>query len=491
MKKRHSLIKMSGGACFALFSLIAVSCAQDGFDDETWNSSVTNSTLASPNVEDIVLTASADGKTQTLSWPVVHGAGGYLVSLYDESKPDEPIVKDSLIDRCSVNFKREEDVNYRFLLQTKGNVQLNNADAPTTSEMLFSTFTPTYATIPAGTDLAQYFVQNPVPSTGEAYNFDLEGGADYTMSDAIDFGNSNVTLRSTSKSNFAKITFTGTDAGFVISNGFTLKYLNVDCSASAAGFISMSKTPAVAPVIVNAWGADYNFYVISNPINVISCNVDGVNSYFFWDNQVTCWFPASVIVDNSVVHLTTPSDSKCKSGAYFWTNKGSGFIQTLTVTNSTFYSTGEAEAKYFVQYGGFGIDQTRESIGWGQNTISYLNCTFYNVCPAGQWGNYNGIAGKKTSYWNMKNCIFYNCSTSGVARRFLAGKQNQATAVFENNTYMKKDGTYDNPSGYDNSGTDIKEDPLFKDPANGDFTISGATQVARGTGDPRWLPSNQ
>ena len=86
-----------------------------------------------------------------------------------------------------------------------------------------------------------------------------------------------------------------------------------------------------------------------------------------------------------------------------------------------------------------------------------------------QWGNYNGVASKKTSYWNMKNCIFYNCSSSGVARRFLAGKQNQATAVFENN---------------------IKEDPLFADPANGDFTISGATQIARKTGDPRWLPEN-
>ena len=64
----------------------------------------------------------------------------------------------------------------------------------------------------------------------------------------------------------------------------------------------------------------------------------------------------------------------------------------------------------------------------------------------------------------------------------------QTTAEFENNTYMKIDGTFDNPSNYDNSGTDIKEDPQFADPANGDFTISGATQVARKTGDPRWLP---
>ena len=88
----------------------------------------------------------------------------------------------------------------------------------------------------------------------------------------------------------------------------------------------------------------------------------------------------------------------------------------------------------------------------------------------------------------MKNCIFFDCSASGVARRFLAGKRDQKTATFENNTYMKADGTFDNPAGYDNSGTQIEEDPCFADPANGNFTISGPTQVARRTGDPRWLP---
>jgi type V secretory pathway adhesin AidA len=73
----------------------------------------------------------------------------------------------------------------------------------------------------------------------------------------------------------------------------------------------------------------------------------------------------------------------------------------------------------------------------------------------------------------------------------LAGKQNQATATFDNNTYMKKDGTFENDgnlTNFDKSGTDIQEDPLFADPENGDFHISGATQVARRTGDPRWLP---
>lgn len=35
---------------------------------------------------------------------------------------------------------------------------------------------------------------------------------------------------------------------------------------------------------------------------------------------------------------------------------------------------------------------------------------------------------------------------------------------------------------------EVLSDPQFANPAAGDFHISGATQVARKTGDPRWLP---
>ena len=103
------------------------------------------------------------------------------------------------------------------------------------------------------------------------------------------------------------------------------------------------------------------------------------------------------------------------------------------------------------------------------------------------------MAGQSNSYWTLTNDIFYNCSSSGVARRFLAGKQNQSTATFLNNTYAQNDGTiFDTPTGYDNTGTDIKEDPGFKDPANADFTISSTSkQASLGTGDPRWLPAAQ
>ena len=51
--------------------------------------------------------------------------------------------------------------------------------------------------------------------------------------------------------------------------------------------------------------------------------------------------------------------------------------------------------------------------------------------------------------------------------------------------------TFDVPTGYDDTGTDIKENPSFKNPDGADFTISNAAQVNAKTGDPRWLPSAQ
>lgn len=89
----------------------------------------------------------------------------------------------------------------------------------------------------------------------------------------------------------------------------------------------------------------------------------------------------------------------------------------------------------------------------------------------------------------MTNCIFFDCSNKGgVPRRFLHGKMKQPTATFANNTYMAYDGTFQSYENFDNSGTVIEEDPKFADPSVADFHISGTTQVARKTGDPRWLP---
>ena len=60
---------------------------------------------------------------------------------------------------------------------------------------------------------------------------------------------------------------------------------------------------------------------------------------------------------------------------------------------------------------------------------------------------------------------------------------------------MNADGSFQSTNGscagYDDSGTAIEEDPGFANPSQGDFTVSGASQISFGTGDPRWLPTNE
>ncbi|MBQ6204994.1 MAG: DUF4957 domain-containing protein [Prevotella sp.] len=495
MSKNHLIAfgKLCSLLAFATGGLLLASCADDGYDDkERFESSVRNTQLASP--KDATISASADGKSQTITWPVVHGAGGYQVTLYDASDMGKAIV-DSLVEGCSVTFKREEDVNYVLRILAKGNTALGNTDASEATQINFSTFTPTFKTIPAGSDLNEWFAANPIAEdVTEMVNYDLEGGGQYTVSAVLDFDGHPVTLRSNSKSNPAKITYTTAESGITTTAAMSIKYLDFDCSGmeGTKGVFAFSKTTTVPAAntidpAVYKWTGAY----ISNPISIVNCNFDNVNGYFFWDNAAKTW-AETLLVDNCVVHLTPQT---ALGGGVFWTNKA-GQFNNLYVTNSTFYESPDnpGDYKYFYQAGmakapDLYVDNSSQQ-QTATNSVNYQNCTFYHVAwNNGQWGNYNGMQSKSYSYWIMTDCIFYDCSTSGsVPRRFLHGRSGQLHAVFNNNTYMSADGTFQDPGSYDVSGTIIEEDPMFANPSAGDFHISGATQVARKTGDPRWLP---
>lgn len=480
MKKNHFFARhtLFGLALMGLGAVVLGSCAQDGFDDKEKFETVTNTTLGVPGADDIVVMPDASGARQTISWPVVYGAGGYIVSLYDVSDPEKPVVisevENKLVDACQIVVERKEDVYYKFVIRTAANEAKNNKESATAMEKTYSTFMATYKEIPAGTDLTAYFAENPLPADRAAEDlcFDLVAGGNYTMSGVVDAGLNKITLRCTNKTNRPKVELTGAEAGFVMSSGLTLKNLNFDCAASEAPFVAMTKKAGELGIAA----VNGNFF-INDKLNIQSCNITNVPSYFVFDNRVKVYVK-DVIVNNCVVHLAP----NAAYDAVFWLNKG-GFISDLAVTNSTFYRTGANDYKYFYQTGG-----RAKNVNLAKNSVTYANSTFCNIAANGQWGNYNGMAGQSNSYWNMTDCIFYNCSSSGVARRFLAGRTKQTTAIFKNNTYMHADGTFDNPAGYDDSGTDIKSDPMFKDAANADFTIGGSTQVSMKTGDPRWLP---
>ena len=279
MKKNHffTYSKICTLALAGAGALFLTSCAKDGFDDETFDSGVSNTQVATISADEITITPSADGKSQTITWPVVMGAGGYLVSLVDLGNIEEPIINDSIVDGCSVTGKREEDVNYKLTVLPLGNVKKSTTDASAAASVEFSTFTPTFKTIPAGSNLNEWFAANPIPdeAVDEMLNYDLVGGAEYILNDVLDFDAKRVTLRSNSKTNHAKITYATATAGITTTAQMGIKYLDFDCSAmtNSKGVFAFSKTTTVPAAntidpTVYKWSGAY----IADPITIISCN---------------------------------------------------------------------------------------------------------------------------------------------------------------------------------------------------------------------------
>ena len=482
MKKKNFIMrgtKLHLGALM-MGALLFASCADTYDGKDTFSGGVTNTTLDSPDESGIEITPSTDGTQQTITWPVVFGAGGYEVSLYDVNDPNAPVViegiENKVIDGCSLTSSRPEDTNFKLTVRTLGNEKLNNKEAVTSTEKNFSSFIASIAQIPEG-DLYSYFQSNQIPDASDMLYYDLIPGGNYTLSDAVDFLSHKVTLRTTSKNNHAKITYTGNSACLQSGTSFGVKYVDFDCAASTTAPFQMSKT--LDESIMGLVSGTQNYYDIVDPILIMGCNFENVNGKFMYDNGQKYGI-GSLDIKDCVVHLTTNTAS-----TIVFDFRGGGVV-SLSVQNSTFYNTGDQDHSYFVQYGN---NARATRMGYTENLISYQNSTFYNIAKAGQWGNYSGFNGQSCSYWVMTNCIFVDCSNNAVARRFVGGAINSSHPTFANNTYMF-DGAFEENSSYDQSGTQITEDPKFANPANGDFTVNGAAQIQKRTGDPRWLPAN-
>lgn len=199
--------------------LLFASCAQDGFDEENFDSGVYNTQLEAPSIDDIQITASADGSKQTISWPVVYGAGGYHAILKNTTAGE--IVVDSIYDGTSFAVDRIEDNNYELSLEVLGNEERNNKGCEPVIKT-FNTFAVAFATIPSGSDLYEYFQNNPLPDLQENdLIYDLEPGGQYTMSGKIDFGAQNSMIRVIGDDN-ALITCSD-GACFIFGNGFKMQ----------------------------------------------------------------------------------------------------------------------------------------------------------------------------------------------------------------------------------------------------------------------------
>ncbi len=447
-------------------SLFMASCAQDGFDEESWTSSVHDQQLVSPAVDDIVVDKNADGSGWIISWPLVKGASGFKCTVTNVTDPTQPVVvfQDSIVDGCILSFPRLEDSNYTLSIQALGKKELNNKDAESATTKAFTSFSPTWKEVPAGSDITTWMEENPIPEDmTDEDRIDPLAAGEHTMSGKVDFGGHLACIRCTTATNPAKVTFTG-DAGFVIGEGFTMKNLVFNADASTSPFIQYNKEPSVAK-------GTGDYYIITNPLYLSNIKVDGVHARFIYDNSVK-YCQKTAIIDNCVVRL-------CPDTAVPAIHYPGGFINDLTIRNCTFWDSATGANNYFTQYSNAGRGDRAGFSSWG---ITYTNNTFYNVAYKGQLGNYSGFASNKNTTFTLKENIFVNCGNNQVPRRFTSGSNSTAKKDFSNNTYFY-DGADEEVGTWDESGTQVLGDPQFKNPTQGDFTPKAGLTI----GDPRWL----
>jgi len=463
--------------------LLLSSCIEGYDDDWTFNAGVKNTQLESPADTSIVITKNADGSELIITWPVIYGAKGYEVSIYNVDDPSNPhaLVDKLFVDGCSTNCEYLDDTKYRFEIRALGNPKYNNKDAEAPTIKNHSTLLPAYAIIPTGTDLYQYFTNNVIPDSTLEVAYELEPNGEYTVSGPGDFQKHWIVLRG-DKIYHPKITYAA--AGRIsTTSGITIKYINFDLSAvlptsSDAAVLSFSSTPD--PAILGTG----SYYILKAPKSVLiySCNFNTLNTRLINDNGKkycienltvkNCIFPLGAIPTDGIVFM-----------------KG-GFINNFYFNNNTIYGTIESGG-YFLKYENSGCP---DRAGFVNATININTNTFYNVVKTGQMANYPGM-NKNTVTIKMNKNIFIDCGSNYVIRRLAISSTNIVKELKDNCYWFA--GAFPqvnevDPSYGDKSGTAFGEDPQFADPSNGNFTIgTGATQILeKGCGDPRWLPAN-
>ena len=108
MKKNHLLATMKTCLLFSAGVLLA-SCAQDGFDNkESFTGTYPGFQMTTPDASTVVVKASSDKQSQTITWEAVNGAGTYTINVYQGDTPDDcnnVIAKDRVTTRSHLRVR--------------------------------------------------------------------------------------------------------------------------------------------------------------------------------------------------------------------------------------------------------------------------------------------------------------------------------------------------------------------------------------------------
>lgn len=479
--KKKNLLFLGAVLCFTAFSCV------DGYhDDVTWSSSVKNTQLESPAAVQITISFSADGSGQTIAWPLVPGAGGYKVSVYNIDNPASPVLigeENEVVDGISTTRPSVEDSRYKVVIKTMGNPKNNNLEAVAATEKAYDNLLAVTAVIPDGTNLSDYFKANPIPASPTELCYELVAGGNYTMNDSVSIRQTTVTIRG-DKVSHPKIVVT--DGSFVNGGaGFKLKFIDMDY----AGFVGIASTAVILmDANIPTTGLSTGGYVViptSAPIAIQSCKITGLKYYLFFDSSkkyaIGTFLIKDCIIGRSLNHSVS---AEIRFGA--------GMVKDLTITKSTIYSEVADGSNRFIQISSGNVGSVKPATEtWANGSLTVTNCTFHQCCKTTHSFNSNGAMRQVGDKVTIMNNIFVDSFNQEAIRRFRGGS-NIPTFTGGYNTYWYNGIFPANEETHaqgDNSGTIIKTDPQLSYSGSAQFTLAGPDQIAARTGDPRWLPA--
>ena len=497
----------------AMTMFLSISCINGYKEDGGWSSGIENISLESPDAEEITVVPSADGSNLRIGWPVVMGAGGYEFSLYIVDDPANPIVvgeEKQMIDGCSVEREMQEDTYYKVVIKALGNPKYNNKEAESATEKLYNNLLNVTATIPAGTNLNEYFAANPIPNESTELCYELVAGGEYTMNDNIFIGATSVTFRG-NKVNHAKISLV--NGSFVnAGGGLKLKFIDIDCT----GFQGIPAGNAIILMDSNfddalAASTSKNGYVViptTSPVALQSCEIKGLKQYLFYDNNQK-YAIGTFLIKDCIIGQNTSSFNAATIRFQ------RGMVKDMAFTNSTFYNEvvgHDSNRICQISSGHVGnVGPLTET--WASGSMAFTNSTFYQFPKGAQSFNSNGAMGQASDRVIVQNClvvdsgedggfirrlrrgntclVFLPAGNSGGFIRRLRRGNTTASFIGGNNSYWynEKFPSGEVESGRDESGTYVESNPQLVYLGDGKFSLSGSEQIAKRIGDPRWLPA--
>lgn len=510
MKRRR--LSVSGfifSLCTASAAWLLGSCAEgydapDGFD-----MGVRNTQMVTPIQDSISFVMSTDGKSATISWPLVPGADGHEVKFTNIDDPDNPVsVFDGIVDGSKMKVSIQEDSKYYFSIRTLGNKKLGNKDDDAVTDSVFTTGVPTIATLPSGTVLNEYFKENPLDTLDGEWAIDLEAGGEYFLTDSLDFGINQLTLRG-NKARRPVITVQGLGTIYMCG-GIKIKYINFDCSESnTTAIVGMSPKEHCPDYILSQnlgytrGGSPVNgIYIVLNPIYISHCWFkdlpralvsDGGRGGLGNASGTDCAY-WNVTVDDCIVQGKNTSSE----GAFCLQRKGRN-IKNLTLSNSTFCNVEDNDQAYFLRYSNQS-NANPEKV-WGDvnsvmksQSITISHCTLSKVYTKQKFVNNLNANGQVLS---IDHSIFYDINSVRQLPRFGGNKTFKFNFWWGITQIDNEDKTQKDTGGspfafcdFDPQYGDVLKSMDFSKPNGGlEFTPGEYQMISNNAGDPRWLPN--